>query len=83
MQIEVKSVNERGHGYCVVHLDDGTSFGQHFQNLPVEDGVQFDLALEERVAEAVLHQMPLTPKIIAAVVMTRIGVKKDRPVKIA
>ena len=83
MTIEVIEVNAFGHGYCVVYQDDGTSFGQHFRNLPVDDAAAFDAMLADHVDQAVLRNTPLAPKVIAADVMSRIGVKQDRPVKIA
>ena len=81
MTIEVIEVNAFGHGYCVVHQDDGTSFGQHFRNLPVDDAAAFDAALDQQVTEAVVRNTPVAPKVLAAAVVSRIGVKQDRPVK--
>jgi hypothetical protein len=81
MHIEVKEVNEFGHGYCVVHQDDGTSFGQHFSHLPVEDAAAFDAALDGLVIDAIARNTPIPPKILAAGVVARIGVKMERPAK--
>ena len=83
MTIEVIEVNAFGHGYCVVHQDDGTSFGQHFRNLPVDDAPAFDAALADHVDQAVLRNTPVVAKTIDAQVLSRIGVKKATQVKIA
>jgi hypothetical protein len=81
MMIEVIEVNAFGHGYYVVHQDDGTSFGQHFHDLPVEDAAAFDAALADHVDHAVLRNTAVSAKTIDAQVLSRIGVKQHGPVK--
>ena len=81
MTIEVIEVNEYGQGYCVVHQDDGTSFGQHFHGLPVDDAAAFDAMLGEHVDEAVRRNTPVAPMVFAPKVLSRVGVKQDRLVE--
>lgn len=62
MDVEVISVDDTGSGYCVLHLDDGSSVGQQFSRLPIDDVNGFTAALDA-LADAVVARIAPSPKI--------------------
>lgn len=58
MKIRVVSVDDFGGGYCVITRDDGSTFGQQFTELPVEDANAFNAAIHKVADDAVARTAP-------------------------
>ncbi len=75
MKTTLVSVDEWGNGYCVITRDDGTTFGQQFTGLPVDDPAAFKAHIEKLAVEAVVRTTPPSPRLKNPAVMARIGVE--------
>ncbi len=58
MKIRVVSVDDFGGGYCVITRDDGSTFGQQFRELPVEDASAFNAAIQKLADDALARTAP-------------------------
>ena len=81
MKFEVKEVNDKGEGYCVVYPDDGPSFGFHFHGLTVSDEAAFTQAVTALAEHALAAQLPATTQTVAPEIAASLGFKRDPPQK--
>ena len=77
MKIKVVSVDNFGGGYCVITREDGSTFGQQFKELPIEDATAFDTALMRVADEAVVRTCAPVAKVKDPGVIARIGEEWD------
>ena len=75
MNINLMTVRPDGSGYCVVEREDGSTFGQEFYNLPVNDKVAFSSALLALIDRATPDDVP-APVVVKDVV-DMVGVSLD------
>lgn len=77
MKIKVVSVDDFGGGYCVITRDDGSTFGQQFKELPIEDATAFDEAIQRVANDAVARTTAPFAKQKHPGVIARIGEEMD------
>lgn len=77
MKIKVVSVDDFGGGYCVVTRDDGSTFGQQFKALPIEDATAFAAALQQVADESVARTAAPVARQRHPDVIAMIGQDKD------
>lgn len=59
MDIELIDVDSNGDGYCIVHRDDGSTFGQHFYGAPLGSSAVLLDAVTGLVADKAAPQVAL------------------------
>lgn len=64
---ELKEVNDDGTGYVVFHWADGTSTGQQFHGLPVDDKAIFEAALCDLMQQVSERVNPTQMRVAASV----------------
>lgn len=58
MTFEIQTLNADGSGYMLVTADDGSTFGQLFHGLPVDNAAACREALSTMCEKAVARQVP-------------------------
>ena len=65
MDFTIQELNEDGSGYMVVTRDDGSTFGQMFYSLPVDDQVSVKAKLMQLAVDRAVAGTPEQPRPIA------------------
>ena len=83
MTYEIVKVNEQGHGYAVVTLPNGETFGQRFQGLDITDEARFFAEIEEQLQVAEERIKPQVPKVIDPRILAQVRQPRQLPSRLA
>ncbi len=74
MTYEMKALNMDGSGYMIVTRDDGSTFGQNFHRMPVDNPAELVEALSTLAEERALASLPQPPKVPHRAVLDSVSV---------
>ena len=77
MKVKVVSLDDYGNGYCVVTRDDGSTVGQIFKDLPIDNDAEFTAQLDKLAADVIGRTTISTAKVADPAVIARIGEERD------
>lgn len=77
MKVKVVTLDDFGGGYCVVTRDDGSTVGQIFKDLPIDNDAEFTAQLDKLAGDVIARTTVPTPKVKDPSVIARIGEERD------